>query len=77
MTLEEIKKAFEKEVELNLNGGIENPLLFYMIKDKRIDMKNITYDKLETLIPILEGFEQEQDKENLITPIFKRIGIEE
>lgn len=76
MTLEEIKQAFEKEVELNIKEGIENPFLYYMIKDDRITMKNVTYDKLETLLPILEGFGREQDKEHLITPIFKKIRIE-
>jgi hypothetical protein len=75
MKLEEIKQAFEKQIELSFKEGIEHPLLVYIIKRERMDMKNVMYDKLETLVPILDGFELEQDKEHLITPIFKRFGL--
>jgi hypothetical protein len=75
MNNEEIKKVFQKQVELNSKEGIDNPMLFYVIKDDRMDVKRVMFNELETLIPSLNGFEIEEGKEHMITPIFKRIGI--
>lgn len=76
MNIEEIKQAFQKQIELCFKEGIDSPLLCYMIKDKRIDIKRIKFDELDPLVEVLDGFEIEKGKEDNITPIFKRIGLE-